>query len=101
SRHHRPSTLPLHDALPTFLPLASPGPAGIQPNSQPMSRSPLKAVMPEVPMPGEVATRWTGLHGSSLALAIQSAARKTENVVLVRSEEHTSELQSRENLVSR
>jgi transcription-repair coupling factor (superfamily II helicase) len=48
-----------------------------------MSKSPFNAALPESQGQGDAPTQWTGLHGSSMALAIQSAARTTEQVILV------------------
>src|SRR5207302_10368710 len=63
------------------------------------------------PIKGAITQRQVGKHAESFASALRSALRESPDVLVVgemrerlgvlRSEEHTSELQSRENLVCR
>src|SRR5690606_41354163 len=88
---------PLPSLLPDALPISTPTPYGMT------EAMPVATLDPTVPdLAGEGVCVGTPLPGVEVALRrLDGAADLGEIVVRGRSEEHTSELQSRENLVCR
>src|SRR5690606_40303197 len=97
TRSAQTSTLSLHDALPIFGPgRGSSGPSGLP--------STTEKPVPEVPMKVRFSTHCMRAFMQVLLMSREpdgdSGGRRHE-LGAIRSEEHTSELQSRENLVCR
>src|SRR5690606_41689667 len=92
------SSLSLHDALPISARPPHEGAARFDPS---MPRRP--TVKTPAPRDAEhrAASYPTGRRGRVVALAVTAACAMSAGTLVARSEEHTSELQSRENLVCR
>src|SRR5207302_9572041 len=95
-----PSTLSLHDALPIWSLCRRPSSSSsILARSTPTT-SPTSGVIPAIGPPSCPVKIWASLSACS-SVACSSINTPTRQFPSVSSEEHTSELQSRENLVCR
>src|SRR5207302_8553063 len=94
---HHLSTLSLHDALPIFTPLGLLAPGGTFGEDKPGSLNLGKYGLKAVPVG---LAKWNGFWRHAV-LGGYGFSSGNHPVIGYRSEEHTSELQSRENLVCR